>query len=70
MKTSEIIREIEKLPVDRRISIIEKLINALRKSETKATLAKAAKKLEIEYEENDELTAFTEIDFEDFYEAK
>lgn len=70
MRTNEIIKEIQRLPVQKRIYVIEKAIHSIRKQEDKNELKKAADKLLIDYESDKELTAFTNIDFEDFYEAR
>ena len=70
MRTNEIIKEIQRLPVHKRIYVIEKTIHSIRKQEDKNELKKAADNLLIDYESDKELTAFTNIDFEDFYEAK
>ena len=70
MRTDEIIKEIQKLPVHKRIYVIEKTIHSIRKQDDKNQLKKAADKLLIDYQSDKELTVFTGIDFEDFYEAK
>jgi len=70
MRTNEIIKEIQRLPVHKRIYVIEKTIHSIRKQEDKNELKKAADNLLIDYESDKELTAFTNIDFEDFYEAR
>lgn len=70
MRTSEIIREIQRLPVQKRIYVIEKTIHSIRKQEDANLLKKAADSLLVDYKSDKELTAFTNIDFEDFYEAK
>lgn len=70
MRTSEIIREIQRLPVQKRIYVIEKTIHSIRKQEDANLLKKAADSLLVDYKSDTELTAFTNIDFEDFYEAK
>jgi len=70
MRTNEIIKEIQRLPVHKRIYVIEKTIHSIRKQEDKNELKKAADNLLIDYESEKELTAFTNIDFEDFYEAR
>ena len=70
MRTDEIIKEIQKLPVQKRIYVIEKTIHSIRKQDDTNQLKKAADKLLLDYQLDKELTAFTGIDFEDFYEAK
>ena len=70
MDTNELIKEIQKLPLSKRIYIIEKTIRSIRKYEDKITTAEAAETLYSDYNSDKELIAFTELDFEDFYEAK
>lgn len=70
MKTKDIIKEIEKLPFHKRIFILEKTILSIRHQEDKAQMKKAAEALLDEYTNNSELTEFTNLDFEDFYETR
>ena len=70
MKTTEIIKEIQRLPIPKRIYVIEKAIRSIRKQEDKNQLKKATDKLYDLYESDKELTALTDIDFEDFYETR
>ncbi|HEY5510243.1 MAG TPA: hypothetical protein VIK10_04365 [Prolixibacteraceae bacterium] len=70
MKTSELIKEIERLPVQKRILVIEKTIYTLRKHEDNNQMVKAANLLSSDYKTDSELTALTKLDFEDFYEAR
>lgn len=70
MKTNEIIKEIKQLPVQKRIYIIEKTIHSLRKQEDPKQMKKAADTLYTDYKSDKELTAFTNLDFEDFYETR
>jgi hypothetical protein len=70
MKTDEIIKEIEKLPVEKRILVIEKSIHSLRLEENKNQMKKAANTLLTEYKIDKELTSFTDLDFENFYETR
>lgn len=70
MNTSELLKEIRKLPIRERILIAEKTIKSIRELEESQALSIAAEALRSEYTSNKELTAFTNIDFEDFYEAR
>jgi hypothetical protein len=70
MKTEEILREIKRLPVKKRIYVIEKAIHSIREQEEKDQMTKAVDTLYSDYKNDKELTAFTNIDFEDFYETK
>ena len=70
MRTSEIIKEIQRLSIQKRIFVIEKTIHSLRKHEDTSQLKKAAEILYSDYKSDKELVAFTNLDFEDFYEAR
>jgi hypothetical protein len=70
MRTNEIIKEIQRLPVQKRIYVIEKTIHSIRKHEDKNQMEKAADTLLADYTSDKELTAFLALDLEDFYEAR
>jgi len=63
MRTTEIIKEIRKLSIRKRIYVIEKVIHSIREEEDKIELSQAAEALADEYRTNKELTEFTSIDF-------
>jgi len=70
METREIIKAIKKLPVSKRILIIEQTLKTIRENETGKQMEKAANTLLRDYESNRELTEFTALDYEAFYEAR
>jgi hypothetical protein len=70
MRSSELIREIKKLPLSKRIYVIEEAIHSIREQEEKKRMEKAADILLDDYKNDNELIEFTNLDFEDFYEAK
>jgi len=70
METSEIIRAIRKLPVSKRMLIVEKTLKTIRESETRKRMVNAAESLVEDYKSDKELTAFSQLDFEGFYETK
>ena len=70
MRTNEIIKEIKRLPVSKRIYVVEKAIHSIRIHENTKALKNAADVLYSDYKNDIELTAFTNLDFVDFYEAK
>jgi hypothetical protein len=70
MKTRELIKEIQKLPARKRIYVIERTMHILRKQEDESQLKKAAKALQKDYLNDEELTAFTDLDMESFYETR
>ncbi|MFA9392837.1 MAG: hypothetical protein ACERKD_23720 [Prolixibacteraceae bacterium] len=70
MNASDIIKEIEKLPISNRIYIVEKAIQSIRKKEEFKRMEEAADVLLSDYKSNYELTSFTNIDMDSFYETK
>jgi tRNA(Ser,Leu) C12 N-acetylase TAN1 len=70
MRTIDIIKEIKRLPVSKRIYVVEKTIHSIRTQEDKNVMKKAADELYSDYMTDNELTAFTNLDFVDFYETK
>lgn len=70
MRTFELLKEIERLPISKKIYLIEKTLHSIRISEEKDVLREAADALYNDYNTDKELTAFTNIDFVDFYETK
>ena len=70
MRTNEIIREIQRMPISKRIYVVEKTIHSIRTQKDKNVMKKATDALFADYKTDDELTAFTNLDFIDFYEAK
>ena len=69
MSTKEIIQGIKKLPFSQRLRVIEKALKTLNES-ADTQLEQAAKVLLSDYKKDKELTAFTAIDFEKFYETR
>ena len=70
METKEIIQQIVKLPIEERLLIIEQTLKFIREREIKEKMSKAVAELQEEYKTNKELTAFTDIDFDNFYESR
>ena len=70
MNAAEIIQEIEKLPMQERILVIERAIRALRQEEESRQMSRAARELREDYKSDKDLTAFTDLDMENFYEPR
>jgi hypothetical protein len=70
MGTKELIREIHKLPVSKRMLVIERTMKSIRESELKMKMNKAVNDLLNDYQMDEELTVFTKIDMDSFYEAR
>ena len=69
MSAKEIINNIKRLPFAQRLLVIEKAIKTLHEPND-GQLEKAAKALLKDYKNDKELTVFTSLDFEKFYEAR
>ena len=69
MQTSEILEEISKLSISKRLYIVEKAMSSIRLENERIDMESASELLMSEYEKNKELTIFTELDLEEFYEA-
>ena len=70
MSTTEILNEIDRLPLNEKLSLLGKAIRDIMKHNYEQQMAMAAESLENEYKTNNDLTAFSNLDFEDFYEPK
>jgi len=70
MKTSDLIKELNLLPMRKRIYVIERTIHSMRTNEEKGDMKKAVELLLPDYLNDEELTVFTALDFEGFYEAR
>ena len=70
MKTNELIKEIKRLPLSKRIYVIEQAIHSIGEQEEKKQMKRAVDLLLDDYRSDKNLTEFTTLDFEDFYETK
>ncbi len=70
MSTSDILKEIDLLPLNEKLSLIQKALRDMLRHNYEQQLTVAAEAMENEYKTNTELTAFTSIDLDDFYETK
>ena len=68
MQTATLLNQIYQLPLSDRMLIVERTIHSMR-METGA-LENAATLMAAEYRNDKELTAFTQLDSENFYEAR
>ena len=69
MQTTDIIHNISLLPISQRMLIVEYIIRSIRYDEQRP-LEKAADSLYEDYLNDKELTVFTQLDYEDFYETR
>jgi hypothetical protein len=70
IRVMELIKEIQRLPIQKRIYVIEKTIRPIRNQEDTNQMSKAANELLPDYQSDKELTVFTNFDYPDFYEAR
>jgi len=69
MEAALIMNNIQQLPVTKQIYIAEWILKTIRKRENKSEMEIAADLLYNDYATNSELTSFTQLDFEHFYET-
>ena len=69
MEATKIMRNINQLPVSQRMWIAEHIIRSIRQEE-QLSLEKAAAHLYDDYLNDEDLTVFTQLDCENFYEAR
>jgi hypothetical protein len=65
MTTAAIIKEINKLPTSEKLLLVEKTLKSIRQEKEHAVAA-----LYNDYRSDKELTAFTKLDAQPFYEAR
>jgi hypothetical protein len=70
MQALEIIQEIQRLPLTKRFYVVEETIKSIKKEEMSHQMELAANELYNDYATDKNLTAFTSLDFEQFYETK
>ncbi|MDP3829993.1 MAG: hypothetical protein Q8Q47_01910 [Ignavibacteriaceae bacterium] len=70
METNAILEQIDNLSVEEKMLIMEKTLKSIREKEIKGKMTKAVSEMMEEYKSNKELTVFSEIDFENFYETR
>ena len=70
MGTATLIREIKRLPVTSQLQIMEQTLRFIKREDTKRQMTLATDMLYEDYMSDKELTAFTALDFDNFYETK
>lgn len=70
METKELKKEIGRMSSREKIELVEYIIKSIKEQQNRERLEAAAEELQEEYEKNEELTAFTSIDTDDFYEPR
>jgi hypothetical protein len=70
METAAIIHELDNLPAYKRMIIAEQIIRSIRLDNQDRSLEMAANRLYDDYKNDKELTIFTQLDGENFYEPR
>ena len=70
MQTAQLMQEIFKLPLDKKFFVVEQTLKSIKLDEVNKHLTMAAETLFDDYTNDKELTSFTVLDFEEFYEAR
>ena len=70
MSVTDILNEINLLPPKEKIWLIQQALKSIQDTTSRNELLIAADAMKDEYRTNKDLTAFTDIDFEKFYEAR
>ncbi|PIY08665.1 MAG: hypothetical protein COZ18_11215 [Flexibacter sp. CG_4_10_14_3_um_filter_32_15] len=71
MTISQIINEVHQFSVSERIQLVDFILKSIwKETQPTTTISEAAKMLLWDYENDEELTAFTTLDYENFYETK
>jgi len=69
METLEIMRNVNRLPLSQQMLIAERIIHSIRKKK-QSSLEMAAERLYEDYMTDENLTVFTQLDCENFYETR
>jgi hypothetical protein len=69
METLDIIRDVKRLPLPQQMLIAERIIHSIRHKE-QPLMEMAAERLYTDYMADENLTVFTQLDCEDFYETR
>jgi hypothetical protein len=70
MHTTDIMQEIQRLPLTQKFYVVEETLKFIKKEELDHQMEFAANVLYNDYATDKDLIAFTNLDFEHFYEAK
>lgn len=70
MFTTDLIKEIQRLPLTKRVYVVEETLKSIKREESQNQMKLAADELHEDYVNDKELTIFTSIDLDNFYQAK
>ncbi|MDZ4824350.1 MAG: hypothetical protein SH856_12905 [Flavobacteriales bacterium] len=63
MSIQQIITEIQLLPIDQRLKVVEETVKSIKQKEIRQQMSLPAESFQEEYKTNKELTAFSKLDF-------
>jgi hypothetical protein len=66
----QIIQLIKELPLNEQLQLMEETLKSIQQEQFNKNLMFAVEEMQEEYHSNKELTAFSALDLEEFYEAK
>ena len=70
METKDLILEIQRLSLSKRFYVMEETIKSIKNEEMGQQMELASNELYNDYANDKDLTAFTSLDFDNFYETK
>ncbi len=70
MQAQQLIQEIQRLPLTKKFYVVEETIKSIKQDEVNHQMEFAVSQLYNDYVNDKELTAFTALDCEHFYETK
>lgn len=70
MHTIDLLEEIQRLPLSQRFYVVEETLKSIKKEELQHLMELATNELYEDYANDKELTIFTSIDFDAFYETR
>lgn len=70
METSDLILEINRLPLSKRFYLVEEILKSIKKEKMEQQMKLEANELFYDYANDKELSVFTSLDLENFYETK
>jgi hypothetical protein len=69
METLDIMRNVNRLPVPQQMWVAERIIHSIRQG-NQISMEMAAERLSADYTTDENLTEFTQLDHENFYETR
>jgi len=70
MQTAELINEIQRVSLSKKFYVVEETLKSIKNDEVKLQMKSAAEALYNDYGTDKELTSFTSLVLENFYETK